>query len=117
MNADLCAAKAAEEAFGLIGIGAVCGLVFHLMVDALYWEVGRELVPMRSFIGVDGRTCGNDLLGEGDASGFRLLNSRKRAAITFASYNDDLALAGLIFSKAAILAIFLAVLGRTWPPK
>ena len=42
------------------------------MVDALYWEIGRKLVPMRSFVRMDGRTCGNDFFAKATpaASGF-----------------------------------------------
>ena len=53
MDADFPTTHAGEEGLGLIGVGSISGAVFDLMVDALYGEVGRELVPMRGFVGVN----------------------------------------------------------------
>ncbi len=53
MDADLSAANAAEEALSLISAGTVLGIGLFV-VDPLYGEVTRQLVPMRCFVRVDG---------------------------------------------------------------
>ena len=110
MNADLGAAHAGEEGLGLIGASAVRRAVFNLMIDALYGEVGCELIPMRGFVGVDGRTCCNGLTCEGNAGRLGLGNGRNSAALALASDDHNLALTSLVLSKATVFAIFLAVL-------
>ena len=110
MDADLGATDAAEEGLRLIGASAIGGAIFNLMIDALYWEVGSELIPMRGFVCVDGRAGCNRFARKGNASRFGLGNGRDCAAMALAGDDDNLALASLVLSKTAVLAIFFAVL-------
>lgn len=63
------------------------------MVDALYWEKRRQLVPVGRFVGMDGRTVLDVGGDEGNAFGLVANDMGNGAAFRLASDDERLTLA------------------------
>ncbi|WP_181170642.1 hypothetical protein [Mesorhizobium sp. B2-6-2] len=73
------------------------------------FEARMQAIPSRSFVDVDDRAFGNARLDPVKRSAFRAEHCRQRIAVAPADDDDSLAPAVLVFPKATVEAIFLAV--------
>ena len=108
-------AKTGNEAFSLVGAGAVPRIGF-LVIDALHGVLGVQRVPMASLIGVDGGVRRHNAFHERQPFRFGLGNGSDGATAAFADDDQNAALVALVLGKAAINAVFFGFSGRTTPP-
>ena len=104
VGADLGAAQAAKEAFGLVGARTVARIRFFV-VDALYGECSRQPVPVGRLIGVNRSATLDAGMNDGDAFGLALPDARNSAPAALTDGDNDLTLAGLVQPLAAVLAV------------
>lgn len=103
------APKARKEALNLIGVGAGEVAVRLAVVDAVRGERAMQGIPVRGFIGIEGRVGIGDALGDFHALGFRPTYQSEGPTAALTQGDDYAALAGLVPSKAAVNAVFLDV--------
>ena len=81
------------------------------MIDPLRGVLRVQRIPVRSFIGVNGRIRGNNAHNECEPVRLGLGDGGNGATAALAVDDDDAALAALVFCKAAINAVFFEIGG------
>lgn len=110
MNADFATAQPGEVFFGPIGAGSI-EAVRLLMIDALDFKPFVQMIPSGGFVSMNRGALGNTGANEGGSLALAVEHGRNGVAAPLANDNHHLALAGLVLSETAVLAIFLEVGG------
>jgi hypothetical protein len=79
------------------------------VIDPLRGVFGMKCIPVRGFLGMNGRSWRNDALNEGEAVSFGACHGRNRAALTLAGDDHHAALARLVLGKPAVDAVLFEV--------
>lgn len=95
VSSDFHPAQAREEAFSLIGAGDAVRIA-DSVVDPVRIELCVQIIPVRGFIGVNGRHVVNAGRNHFTALGFALGNHGEAFAAAFTPDNNNLALAVLV---------------------
>lgn len=110
MGADFHAAQAREVTFSLIGANTLVH-VAERMIDPARVVRGVKGIPSRAFVGMNNGASLDYRADEGDALRFCATNESQGPTAALAGDDNDLALAGLVFQQAAVLAVGLLIGG------
>lgn len=110
MRAEFGPTQAGEKRLRAVRAGLPVA-VADRMIDAAHFVMVVQTIPCHRFVGMDDRAGLNALHHFRDSGALRLRNMRNRAALALAHDNDALALAGLIFREATVLAVLFVIGG------
>lgn len=109
-------AKAGKVGLHFVGVQPVAFRVGDGVIDAPgTLEHERQFVPMGRFVSVDSGGRGRRSTNDFDPFGLALAHKRQSAPAALTNGDDNAALASLVASQAAVLAVFLTVLRADMP--